>query len=995
MTDEQDYEHDLFISYNRADEEWAERLAARLEQEDYQGRKLKVFFAPWDIQPGEHITESLEDALPQSRKVALIVTPEAMRSEWVKIERLVTTHLDIEQRQRRLLPLYRRAPDNLPPLLRGIRAINFEDDAQFEKGYRELLAVVKGERLPRGAREDAPKGVLPPSFVPRPPVVGFVPRNDASGSIVARLQEELAPHRNQLVALWGAGGVGKTTLSAEAARGLEAAGQRVVWVSADGRANFTLSTLLDDIAAQLGRTDLRPLTLELKEEALRALIGEAPTLIVLDNFETIPPNEQLPCIRFLADKAHCPALITTRELIDEALSIPLHSMLAEEGNVLLDRLIEQTSNPAIYTKATRDRILDTAEYNPLVIQWVVRQINLANDPEEVLSELARGEGKAAKRVFDRSFNLPQMDQGGRAVLLALSLFMPSATRAALSEVAGMGKEKDKKKFKKAQETLASLWLMLPSGGQRLTVEGLTREFAKARLSHDPRSKLFRQRFVNRFLSYAEANSKRTAEQLNLIEVEKDNILSAIDIALELGDWKSTMRVCSAVYEFLRLRGYWDEAIRREEQSLNVARNLADALWIAHFGHNLAVLYQEQGALDKARNLYRESLDISKRLGDQSGVAIALHELGRLAHGQGEIEEARRLYGESLDITKGLGNQSVVAAALRSLAGLAQEQGEMEEARRLYGESLEIEKKLGNQSGVADIVMGLAGLAQAQGEMEEARRLYGEGLHITKRLGDQRGLANALQGLAGLVLSQGETEEARRLYGESLHIKKKLGDQSGVATIFHELGRLTQEQGEMEEARRLYGESLYIKKRLGNSNGIAAAIHHLAMLAQEQGEIEEARRLYGESLEIHKRLGNPNGIAATLHQLAIISIDEGNLTTAENLLNESLTILRKLSHKRNIAECLESIGNLKVKQGSFPEAHRLFGESLQKAQALSDKFRIASVKHSAGLLAEKEGDAEEAGRLLREALVSFEELKSPKKRVLLQDLERVESKSGGG
>src|ERR1041384_4146066 len=121
MTDEQDYKHDLFISYNRTDEAWAELLATRLEQEDYEGRKLKVFFAPWDIPPGEYITEGLEEALPQSRKVGLVVTPEAMRSEWVKIERLVTAHIDIEEHERRLIPLYRRLPDKLPPLLRGIR----------------------------------------------------------------------------------------------------------------------------------------------------------------------------------------------------------------------------------------------------------------------------------------------------------------------------------------------------------------------------------------------------------------------------------------------------------------------------------------------------------------------------------------------------------------------------------------------------------------------------------------------------------------------------------------------------------------------------------------------------------------------------------------------------------------------------------------------------------------------------------------------------------
>jgi tetratricopeptide (TPR) repeat protein len=478
---------------------------------------------------------------------------------------------------------------------------------------------------------------------------------------VGHLQTELAPERNQLVALWGAGGVGKTTIAAEAARRLEETGQRIIWVSADGRTNFTLSTLLDDIATQFGRTDLRPLTIEPKVDAVRALIGDAPTLIVLDNFETISPEEQLPCIHFLAEKANCPVLVTTRDSIDGAHSIPLRRMLDEEGNDLLDRLVEQTINPDIYTEAIRSSILKTAEYNPLIIQWIVRQINLANDPKEVLSELEQGEGDAAERVFHRSFNLPQMKQGGRAVLFALSLFMPSATRSALAEVAGMGKETDKKRFKRAQETLASLWLLPPSGGQRLTVEGLTREFAKARLLHDPRSKLFRQRFVNRFLHYAAANSKDTAEHLNSVEAEKDNILSAMDVASELADLRRTMRVCSAVYKLLDVRGYWDEAIRRGDQALVAARNLADARWINHFSHNVAILYQRRGAVDDARRLYDESLAIAKMFGDQGAAAITLHQLGSLTQNRGELEEARRFYDESLDIKKKVGDMKGIAA----------------------------------------------------------------------------------------------------------------------------------------------------------------------------------------------------------------------------------------------------------------------------------------------------------------------------------------------
>ncbi len=49
--------------------------------------------------------------------------------------------------------------------------------------------------------------------------VDFVTRRDKDErDLLAVLQEELAPQRNQVVTLWGPGGVGKTTLAAEAFR---------------------------------------------------------------------------------------------------------------------------------------------------------------------------------------------------------------------------------------------------------------------------------------------------------------------------------------------------------------------------------------------------------------------------------------------------------------------------------------------------------------------------------------------------------------------------------------------------------------------------------------------------------------------------------------------------------------------------------------------------------------------------------------------------------
>jgi hypothetical protein len=76
MTTHASYEFDIFLSHNHVDEPWVAQLAARLEQEDFQGRKLRVFFSPWNIRPGQSIPKGIEEGLTKSRKVGLVMSPE-------------------------------------------------------------------------------------------------------------------------------------------------------------------------------------------------------------------------------------------------------------------------------------------------------------------------------------------------------------------------------------------------------------------------------------------------------------------------------------------------------------------------------------------------------------------------------------------------------------------------------------------------------------------------------------------------------------------------------------------------------------------------------------------------------------------------------------------------------------------------------------------------------------------------------------------------------
>ncbi len=146
------YKYDIFLSHNSDDVAWTEELAVRIEKERWQRRKLRVFFSPWDIKPGQLFPKEIERALEQSRKVGIVLSPGGVRSAWVELERIVATYISIEERDTRLIPLYLRRC-RIPKFLKPTVYIDFREKALFDESYQILVLAIKDQPLPRVPRK--------------------------------------------------------------------------------------------------------------------------------------------------------------------------------------------------------------------------------------------------------------------------------------------------------------------------------------------------------------------------------------------------------------------------------------------------------------------------------------------------------------------------------------------------------------------------------------------------------------------------------------------------------------------------------------------------------------------------------------------------------------------------------------------------------------------------------------------------------------------------
>jgi hypothetical protein len=73
--------YSCFISHSSKDEEFAKRLHSRMVEE-----KLRVWYAPEDMQGGRKIVDQIDEAIRVHDKLLLILSESSMASDWVRYE---------------------------------------------------------------------------------------------------------------------------------------------------------------------------------------------------------------------------------------------------------------------------------------------------------------------------------------------------------------------------------------------------------------------------------------------------------------------------------------------------------------------------------------------------------------------------------------------------------------------------------------------------------------------------------------------------------------------------------------------------------------------------------------------------------------------------------------------------------------------------------------------------------------------------------------------
>jgi non-specific serine/threonine protein kinase len=258
---------------------------------------------------------------------------------------------------------------------------------------------------------------------------------------------------------------------------------------------------------------------------------------------------------------------------------------------------------------------------------------------------------------------------------------------------------------------------------------------------------------------------RQVEWLDRLEAEQENLRAALEWSQAPGgDTEVGLRMSGALLWYWQTRGYLGEV--RERLAALLARPEASERTEARSKALLVAgrLATHQGDFASARSAFAENLEIRRELAEPLGIAHALIALGSAFTGLGEYAAARAIYTEGVGILERGHATPYKAMALVGLGEATLYSGDSEGAKPLLEASLELFKSGGNKGGAAFALALLGLLAYGKAEYEAATRLFEESLALRRELGSKQAIAQSLLGLAELANTRGDAQRAATILG---------------------------------------------------------------------------------------------------------------------------------------------------------------------------------------------------------------------------------------
>ncbi|RLC36597.1 MAG: hypothetical protein DRH33_06730, partial [Candidatus Nealsonbacteria bacterium] len=653
------------------------------------------------------------------------------------------------------------------------------------------------------------------------------------------------------------------------------------------------------------------LFIRVMKKLLSNFSSQKPLIIIIEDVQWVDDASAEFLIQYSKEIKEYPILLLyslreslkKRESIAGATRIKLLPLKSTESDRLINLLIKEKD---IY-QLMKDRIISTANGNPLFIEEIIRGI------EEKRLSIDKDRLGNYSEIFT-DFQIPDTVQ---SIARARIDLLPVGLKEILYQASVLGRNVEIKLLQKItnlkNKVLLEMIKKLQENEFIEEVEAapqLQRYFA---FTHSLIQEIAYNSLLFKTRRSLHTKIGMTMEEMYLSKIDEkveelayhfknsDDKEKAVFYLNKAGD------KAQSLYAFKNAVNYYMDGIKIIESTEVEKKQLTQ---LAEIYNKLAFSQSIIGERKEAEINLAKALEYCREIKDKDNESLILMSMGNLYGDMGQWDKAIEYFQNSLLNSDKVNNLRRKARAIKSIGLAYLFKGDTERGYKYLKDSLKICKEIKAEILYAMVLNNIGIYYDMVGEWENAVKYYKKSLSIYKKLNDIIQISNTMGNIGFSYSYLNKSKIAIYHFKKSVKLSEKIGDIYNKGINLIHLGEEYLKKDNLKKTKFYIIQAEEIFRKLEDKLGLADVYRLKAKLLKKLERWEDSEIFFKKAIKIYSKQRDRLNEGETYYEWGDMLFIRKNKDLAEKKLLKSKKILESIGAKKYLIEIKEKLEKLK-------------------------------------------------------------------------------------
>lgn len=307
----------------------------------------------------------------------------------------------------------------------------------------------------------------------------------------------------------------------------------------------------------------------------------------------------------------------------------------------------------------------------------------------------------------------------------------------------------------------------------------------------------------------------------------------------------------------------------------------------------------------------KALEYCRKVRDKDNESLILMSMGNLYGDIGKWDKAIEYFKDSLLISEEINNLKRKASVLKGIGLACLFKGDTSTGHSYLKKSLRICKEVSDVNTYALLLNNLGIYYDMLGKWEKAIKKYKESIKIAKSNNNIIYISNFTSNLGFAYSSLNKSEQAVYYFNESIKLSEKIGDIYNKGINLAHLGEEYLKKDNFGKTKNYIVQAEEVFKKLDDKLGLADINRLKAKLFKKLKRWKDSEIFFKKAIKTYSKYGDKINEGESYYECGDMFVLKKDMDSARKRLTKSKKILESIGAKKYLREIEEKLNKLKV------------------------------------------------------------------------------------